>query len=584
MLLTKYRFTLTLSALFVVPFLNLLLCPNKCHSQIILTEIMFDPIGNENYDEFIEIYNASRTDTVDLANWQISDGSGSDHIISHKQGTKLNPLQFGLILDPGYFENSTLYNALIPQSSLILTIDNSTFGSSGLSNSSAEPVILISTSSDTIARYLYSLDNEPGFSDEKIFLITNDVAENWGNSRTINGTPGAINSLTPSDNDLALLSITSLPVKPLRNDEISILAVVQNVGRNSMSGFQLLAFVDSNHDTFFQSYEQIGDTFSTNHIVNSSDSVIVKISFFAERSGIFPLLIKLLSPSDTNAANDSLIGTLSIGFPENVVVINEIMYSPQTRQPEWFELFNCSETEVDLQHWSVADSDSSSKTTVSAGHFSLPAGSFAIVTEDSSILEFFTFPPDKAIVLSPWPSLNNSNDHLFLFDQNKNIIDQVYYFENWGGDIGVSLERINPSLASNDANNWHSCVALTGGTPGGPNSIFVEVLPAQAALSVSPNPFSPNNDGMDDVTIISYNLPFNLSQVQVKIYDVRGRLIRLLVNNQTSGVSNSIIWDGRDKDSNICRMGIYIIYLEAIHYQQGVVKALKTSVVLAQKL
>jgi hypothetical protein len=379
---------------------------------------MFDPIGSEYYDEFIEIFNTSSTDSINLAGWQISDGSDSDKIIAHEKGAKLAPQQFGLIHDSGYFENSTHYVGLIPESALILTIDNSTFGSSGLSNSTAEFVMLISASGDTIARYLYSLDNEPGFSDEKINLSINDSAENWGNSRTLNGTPGAKNSVTPSDHDLALISISFAPLKPSPNDEIFITITVQNVGKASIQSFQLSAYLDLNFDNFFHKAEQIGDTFSTTQVVNSGDSVVAKISFFAERSGIFLLSIKLHSAMDTNAANDSLTSSLSISFSERVLVINEIMYSPQTDQPEWIEIFNRSDENVDIQKWSVSDSDSSSKATLSSGHFSLSPSSFVIIAEDSSILDFFHPAHSPVIVLSPWVSLNNSSDDIFLFDQN----------------------------------------------------------------------------------------------------------------------------------------------------------------------
>jgi hypothetical protein len=56
------------------------------------------------------------------------------------------------------------------------------------------------------------------------------------------------------------------------------------------------------------------------------------------------------------------------------------------------------------------------------------------------------------------------------------------------------------------------------------------------------------------------------------------------VNNQPSGTNSSIIWDGRDNEGHFCRMGIYIVYLEAIHHQKGVVKSLKKSVALARQL
>ena len=50
----------------------------QTNSNIILTEVMFDPVGSEYYDEFVEFYNLSSTDSVDLSGWQIGDGEGFD--------------------------------------------------------------------------------------------------------------------------------------------------------------------------------------------------------------------------------------------------------------------------------------------------------------------------------------------------------------------------------------------------------------------------------------------------------------------------------------------------------------------------
>ena len=40
-------------------------------SQIVLSEIMYDPAGSEHTDEFIELFNLSQTDSVDLTGWRM---------------------------------------------------------------------------------------------------------------------------------------------------------------------------------------------------------------------------------------------------------------------------------------------------------------------------------------------------------------------------------------------------------------------------------------------------------------------------------------------------------------------------------
>jgi flagellar hook assembly protein FlgD len=82
---------------------------------------------------------------------------------------------------------------------------------------------------------------------------------------------------------------------------------------------------------------------------------------------------------------------------------------------------------------------------------------------------------------------------------------------------------------------------------------------------------------------INYNLTHPTSEVRIKIFDSRGRLVRTFLNNQRSGSSGSVIFDGRDDTGEALRIGIYIIFLEAINEGSGVVENIKT-VVVARKL
>lgn len=96
--------------------------------------------------------------------------------------------------------------------------------------------------------------------------------------------------------------------------------------------------------------------------------------------------------------------------------------------------------------------------------------------------------------------------------------------------------------------------------------------------------FSPDNDGFEDFTIINYNLTQTISQVRIKIFDSKGRSVRTLLNNQASGQNGSVIFDGLDEEGKALRIGIYIIFLEALNDNSGVVETLKTVVVVARKL
>jgi hypothetical protein len=176
-------------------FSFVLIFPRLILPQIAINEVMFDPLGPETTDEFVEIYNRSDCDTVDLSGWRFGDDSGLDPIVDAGQGLLFSPRQYAVILDPDYFKHSSTYDSLIPNTALILTVGGSTLGNAGLSNSRSETLILLNDRGETVAHYSYSIGNKPGYSDEKINLSGTDAADNWADSRIPMGTPGRANSV-----------------------------------------------------------------------------------------------------------------------------------------------------------------------------------------------------------------------------------------------------------------------------------------------------------------------------------------------------------------------------------------------------
>ncbi|MBN2413181.1 VWA domain-containing protein [candidate division KSB1 bacterium] len=69
-----------------------------------------------------------------------------------------------------------------------------------------------------------------------------------------------------------------------------------------------------------------------------------------------------------------------------------------------------------------------------------------------------------------------------------------------------------------------------------------------------PNPFNP-------VTTISFSLPEN-GYVLIKIYDITGRLVKVLIANQLSGGVHQFAWDGSDSNGQPVAAGIYIYQVE----------------------
>jgi hypothetical protein len=223
----------------------------------------------------------------------------------------------------------------------------------------------------------------------------------------------------------------------------------------------------------------------------------------------------------------------------------------------------------------------------------LHPGELLVLAADSTLLQQFpalaSMDPRLVVTLRGGRlSLNNDADAVVIHDALDVTIDSLLFSVTWHNpDLsdpgGRSLERISMLAPSNDPRNWNTSVDPSGGTPGMRNSISVASVPVASRLSCAPNPFSPDGDGLDDMVVIHYEMPLQTSIINLKIYDVRGRLIRRLASNEPGGPVGNIIWDGRDETGAVARIGMYIALLEAVN-SSGAIESAKGVLVLARRL
>jgi gingipain R len=87
-----------------------------------------------------------------------------------------------------------------------------------------------------------------------------------------------------------------------------------------------------------------------------------------------------------------------------------------------------------------------------------------------------------------------------------------------------------------------------------PDPLPNPVLPTTVALRGNfPNPFNPT-------TRIAFDLPRDM-QVKLNVYDVRGNLVRTLLNETALAGRNEVPWDGRDASGRTAASGVYLYQL-----------------------
>ncbi len=456
-----------LKIIFLFSFLPFFLTFSQIKSPLVLSEIMFNPEPGNN--EFIEIYNTSSTDSIDLSNYKIKySASTPDVITAVSGGTILKPNSYAVIFEGDYdFENG-IYKGLIPAGTLALKISDAAFGSSGMANTSDRVICLLNSSEDTLNTYFYSANNDKGISDEKILMNDDNSPANWGNSKNLNGTPGFKNSLTPSNFDLSINSISSWPHIPKPGDNVSLFVTIKNEGLKNAGNFTLEFYNDLNDDSIANASELIETKAFSN--LAAKDSVILSSVMNSLNQGTYHIIVKIIFQEDENLSNNEKKYLFKVYPPPanyNDVVINEIMYAPNPSQPEWVELFNKSSKEINLKNWTISDNKNS--TVITDDDLIFPSGSYLVISKDSTIQEFFV--TKSKVVITNFPSLNNTGDAVVIKDSLSTLVDSLYYQPAWGGKDGKSLERINTENPSTDSTNWKTSTGKVGATPGYINSV-----------------------------------------------------------------------------------------------------------------
>ena len=79
-------------------------------ADMVISEIMFNPSGDENAREYVEVFNCS-SDDISLEGFIIGDGEGFDQLVVGTGDGWLVPAgSYALILDPDYIESDERYN------------------------------------------------------------------------------------------------------------------------------------------------------------------------------------------------------------------------------------------------------------------------------------------------------------------------------------------------------------------------------------------------------------------------------------------------------------------------------------------
>lgn len=563
-----------------VLFVLIVLCPTQAGAQqrfdVVIDEIMADPSPQVSLpnSEYVELKNVSGHD-INLQGWKLSTSTASSGAFANYI---LPADSFLIITSTGAAASFLSYGRVLGVSSFpALTNEGTTLSLIGRDGK------IIHFVSYNISWYQNVVKEDGGWSLEMIDTHNPCSGQtNWkASTDNSGGTPGKKNSIDAVNKDDKAPSVKNVYVKD-----------------NTTIGLQFDETVDSATAVDVTHYSLNPSIAFSSAVVVSNDFKEVELKLNSAMAMTMVYSISISAIKDC-AGNTSSTQQLKIGLPQEAVatdlIINEILFNPKPGGYDYVEFYNRSNKIIDASKLFIGNRNSSgvigSLKKLSEQPFYIYPGKYVVVTEDLSSLQknYLVKEPAAVLVVSSLPSFPDDKGVVVLSNIQGLVVDELSYLDDWHFDLiadaeGVSLERIDPEKPSQNENNWHSAASTAGyGTPGHKNSQFKQTGNINATIEVTPKVFSPDNDGIDDIASLHYQVDEMGYVANIIIFDVSGRMVRHLVKNATLGLQGSWYWDGLDEKGQKLLIGNYIIYTELFNLQ-GKKKQFKNVVVLARRL
>lgn len=547
--------------------------------DVIINEIFADPSPQIGLPaaEFIEIYNNSEQE-LDLSGWKLTDGSTTGTLTNYT----LSPQHYLIVC-------SKTDTALFASFNNVMGIS-----SFPILNNAGDEILLKNNALITIDSVNYSdtwyRDNTKkagGWSLELINPQANTncpVSNYWkASNNAIGGTPGVVNSIYSLAADIEAPQLISLSV--FGNDSIQI------------HFNETLEMTSSLNTSAYSIDKGIGTPVQIQAIDPDHTSVLLIVGTTLQAGIVYTITLNNLRDCSGNPISANTTGSFVI--PESAMpsdlVINEILFDPKTDGVDFVEIYNRSSKIIDLKNITISQYDTINNVLIGVKQITsesrlIHPGEYLVLSENSATVQrhYQTMNPNGFINMVDLPSMNVESGAVCLANAT-NIIDLFNYYEYMHFPLlndtkGVSLERIDFDRPTQEKSNWHSAAEAVGfATPAYKNSQYNDAGETDDAIEITPNIFSPDEDGMNDIVNLNYHFDTPGLIANVTIYDSKGRSVKQLLRNELLGVNGTFSWDGINEGREKEKIGIYIVFVEVFDLK-GKVKHYKKTCVLAGKL
>ncbi len=508
--------------------------------QIALNEIHYLP--SEDQEEYLELINISSVPLC-LEGWQFEDRSGTKGFIESQMTVPeggLAVLCKDAAIMSDWINNGTPVLEVNPWPSL---------------NNTSDSILIF----DPLDRRQLSLGYDAdwggdiGKSMERLALWKHvEASTSWATCLDSTGiTPGRLNSVQVPEVNVMLDKLSVLDSILFVDEQFTLQLAVTNAGREVIQGADIEVQVIQTNQTVFESRSELVP-------IEAGDTLRLPLDLKLDHCGWFDVLAQVYLPSDGLLSDNQCVTRVYLSCLSSPLIVNEVMPVPATEEGEWIEIYNRSDRSVDIDNWRLSDNSLSEKIIIDSTCI-IPADDYLILTAVGFGEQWLSSVTNQEV--PSFPTLNNTEDQVILYDPQGFQVDDLSWTEFTSMVEGRSLERIRSDYPGSDPRNWGLCLDETGSTAGRENSLDLDMLPKQLSISLSPNPFSPDGDGMADDLVIYFELPFEQGVLSMMIFDMAGRKIAEPVLVKPIGHRGQCIWQGDANYGGKAVTGLYIMKL-----------------------
>lgn len=534
--------------------------PQVCSPHdAVFNEIYFEPDADALLPpaEYVEFYNRKR-DTLRLAGWTLSDGNSTARFSSR---CLIPPQAYWIVMA---MEDTSLFSG---RGTIVGLSDfpalNNDVGDHLVLRDATGLIIDEVTFSDQSYRDVTKRNG--GWSVERIdtsFLCDN--RENWkASTNPAGGTPGRENAVLDDYWDTSPPWIQNAW---LEDSTIIMIQFSEGVNEVAVMDPDNLLILDEQKIPLeiIQITQQDATTYVVELAVAISSASVVARSLIADCPG--------------NNVDTGHVVKVAFPLPPSVgdLVVNELLFDAATGTSDFIEVLNRSNNVLDLKDVLVAETgietdiiSGTPKPLTRTHRLLFPGEIFLFSEEPNALVQFY---PESALYFmqrsEELPDFNTGSGGVVILSADGITLDRMKYDVEWHYPLlteakGVSLERTTFSGSSMERSTWHSASGAAGyATPGKRNSQYYESGDLRGEVRVDPGVFTPDNDGSEDVMMLSFHFPDPGRMAACRIFSESGRLIRFLINNEFLGNQGVFSWDGTDDDHQLVTAGRYIVFME----------------------